>query len=99
VENSMALANLIDKRRLTRDLSVVTSEGVFDVKYNGNGMGYEEILVDGKTAKRTISIFWYVPRFEFNIGNQMAVVNVGVSPLLKIKKFDLEINGQTVYSE
>jgi hypothetical protein len=62
-------------------------------------MGYEEILVDGKTAKRTISIFWYVPRFEFIIGNQTAVVNVGVSPLLKIKKFDLEIEGETVYSE
>ena len=95
----MALANLLEKRRLSRDLSVITPEGVFDVKYNGNGMGYEEVLVDGKTAKRTISIWWYVPRFEFNIGNQTAVVNVGVSPLLKIKRFKLQINGETVYSE
>lgn len=95
----MALANLIEKRRLTRDLSVITTDGVFDVKYNGKGMGYEEVLVDGKTAKRTISFWWYVPRFEFNIGNQNAVVNVGVSPLLKIKRFNLEINGETIYSE
>jgi hypothetical protein len=95
----MVLANLIEKRRLSRDLSVVTSEGVFDVKYDGKGMGYEEILVDGKTAKRTVSVWWYVPRFEFNIGNQIAVVNVGVSPFLKINRFNLEINGETVYSE
>ncbi len=95
----MALANLIGKSRLTRDLSVVTSEGVFDLKYDGRGMGYEEVLVDSKTAKRTISVWWYVPRFEFNIGNKNAVVKVGVSPLLKISRFNLEIDGKIIYSE
>lgn len=95
----MALANLLDKSRLTRSLSVITDEGVFDVTYDGKGLGYEEVLVNGETAKREISIWWYVPRFEFELGNLSAVVNVGVSPLCKIKRFDLTVNGKTVYSE
>lgn len=95
----MALANLLGKERLSRSLSVVTPEGVFDVVYDGNGLGYEQVLVNGETAKRTISVWWYVPKFEFNIGNQNAVVKVGVSPLLKISRFSLDIEGETVYSE
>ncbi len=95
----MALANLLDKSRLTRSLSVVTSEGVFDAIYDGKGFGYEEVLVDGETAKRTISFWWYVPKFEFKIGSEMAVVIVGVSLLSKIKKFSLTINDELVYSE
>ncbi|MGI8670489.1 MAG: hypothetical protein ACR2J3_11705 [Aridibacter sp.] len=95
----MILANLVEKERLTRSLSVITHEGVFDIVYDGNGLGYEQILVDGETAKRTISIWWYVPRFEFNIGGQNAIVKVGVSPFLKISKFSLVVGGQTVYSE
>ncbi len=95
----MVLANLLEKERLTRSLSVITHEGVFDVVYDGNGLGYEQVLVDGETAKRTISIWWYVPKFEFNIGNQNAVVKVCVSPFLKISRFSLMVGDETVYSE
>lgn len=95
----MALANLIEKKRLTRSLSVITSDGVFDVEYDGNGLGYEQVLVNGETAQKTISVWWYVPKFEFPIGNKNAVVKVGVSPLLKIRRFSLTIDGETVYAE
>jgi hypothetical protein len=95
----MALANLIGKKRLTRSLSVITTEGVFDVVYDGNGLGYEQVLVNGETAQKTISVWWYVPRFEFALGNKKAVVQVGVSPLLKIRRFSLSVEGETVYAE
>lgn len=95
----MALANLIEKHRLTRSFSVVTGEGVFEVAYNGTGFGYEEILVNGETARRTGSFWWYVPKFEFFIGNLPSSVLVSVSPLMKISKFTLLIDGRIVYRE
>lgn len=95
----MNVANLIDQGRLTRTFSVITGEGVFEVVYDGNGMGYEEVLVDGETARRIPSFWWYVPRFEFSIGSLPAVVRVSVSPLIRISGFSLEIDGISVYTE
>jgi hypothetical protein len=95
----MSLANLIEKSRLTRKFSVVTTEGVFDVVYDGKGLGYEEILVDGQIAKRTPSFWWYIPRFEFEIGSLPAVVLVSVSAALKIDKFSLLVDDIVVYDE
>lgn len=93
------IANLIEKKWLWRTLHVVTDEGIFEVVYNGKGVGFEEILVEGKTANRTTSWLWYVPKFNFNLGNSEAQIKVKVSPLLQISSFDLTIAGKTVYSE
>ncbi|HZH33667.1 MAG TPA: hypothetical protein VEX64_02445 [Pyrinomonadaceae bacterium] len=95
----MLIATLTDKGRLFRKLNVVTSEGVFEVIYDGNGIGYESILVDGKIAARTSSYFWYVPEFNFNLGSLSATVNVRVSLLLSIRLFSLEVEGQQLYAE
>ncbi len=95
----MLIANLIEKRRLVRIFNVVTSDGVFEVIYNGTGMGYEEIIVDDQIAVRTSSYFWYVPKFEFLIGRASARVEVGISFWLEINQFNLIIAGESVYSE
>jgi len=95
----MFVANLIEKRRLVREFNVITSEGVFEVIYDGTGIGYEEIIVHNQTASRKKSYLWYVPEFEFYIGKLSAKVEVGVSVLLKINRFNLTISGENVYSE
>lgn len=93
------IANLIEKKWLWRTFHVVTDEGVFEVVYNGKGMGFEEVLVEGVIARRTISWVWYVPEFEFVIGNVKSKIKVKVSPFLQISSFDLSINEKLVYSE
>lgn len=95
----MFIANLIEQSRLIRKFNVVTTEGVFEVVYDGRGMGYEEIIVDNETACRTKSFWWYVPEFEFLIVNTPAKIEVVVSIWLKISRFNLIISGASVYSE
>jgi hypothetical protein len=95
----MIFANLIEKRRLFRKINVVTPEGVFEVIYNGQGLGYEEIVVNNEIANRTNSYFWYVPEFEFRLGNLPAKVNVSVSVQMKIKQFSLTVSGEEIYTD
>ena len=93
------IANLMEKKWLWRTFHVVTGEGVFEVVYNGKGTGFEEIRVNGEIARRTVSWWWYVPKFDFVLGNSKARVKVKVSPLLQIRSFDLSVDGRLVYSE
>jgi len=95
----MFIANLIEQSRLVRKFNVITNEGLYEVIYNGTGMGYEEIIVNGEIACRTNSYLWYVPQFEFLIGNTSAKVEVSVSVWMKIQHFNLIIAGVSVYSE
>lgn len=95
----MIFANLIEKHRLSRKFNVITPEGVFEVIYNGEGMGYEEIIVDNQIASRMKSYLWYVPRFEFFIGSSPAIVEVSVSNWHKIVHFTVVIANETVYTE
>ena len=95
----MAIANLIEKKWLWRTFHVVTPEGTFEVVYDGKGLGFEEVLVNGETACRMSSLFWYVPRFDFVIGSFASQINVKVSPLLQISAFDLIVNDELVYNE
>ena len=95
----MAIANLIEKKWLWRNFYVLTADGGFEVAYNGKGAGYEEITVNGKIACRRTSLWWYVPKFDFHIGESNVSVNVKISPLMRIKRFDLSVDGRLVYSE
>lgn len=95
----MLIANLIERSRLTRKFNVVTNEGLYEVVYDGTGMGYEQIVVNNEIACRTTSYLWYVPKFEFGIGSAPARVEVGISLWLQISRFDLIVAGVNLYSE
>ena len=95
----MIVANLIVKNWLYRKINVITSEGVFEIVYDGNGLGYEEVLVDGEIATRINSYLWYVPKFEFFVGSLRAKITVSVWVWLQIRSFAIEIDNETVYSE
>jgi len=94
----MFIAKLIAKRLLYRKFHVLSPNGSFEVVYNGGGMGYEEILVNGAIASRRSNL-WFVPEFEFKIGNASAKITVSVWVWLRFRSFNFEIEGESVYSE
>ena len=94
----MFIVKSVQKSWLTRTINVSTPRGLYEIIYNGQGLGYEEVLVNGQTVSRS-SQFWFVPKFEFYVGKFPAEIEVDISVLLRIKSFKLEIDGENVYSE
>lgn len=90
---------LIKKSWLKRHLSVQTQTGTYEVTYDGRGMGYESVLVDGHIAKVMHSYLWYAPEFRFQISDLPCIIKVRVWPWLTIRSFTLEIAGTVVYKE
>src|SRR5438105_532948 len=84
---------------LKRVLEVTTPDGVFEVEYNGRGVGNECIRVDGVEATRVQGTFWFVPRFEFLLGGRSAAVEVSVCPWLTLGSFHLTVEGTLLYCE
>ncbi|MCI0462617.1 MAG: hypothetical protein L0Z62_37175 [Gemmataceae bacterium] len=85
---------------LRRLLEVLTPEGaVFLVEYNGRGMGYESVSVNGELVARSSGPLWFVPRFEFFLGPRRAALEVRIGPLLNLLDLHLLIDGQVVYCD
>lgn len=100
----MLFATLQEKKRLFRKFNVVTPEGIFEVVYNGIGMGYELILVEGEIVASASSDLhsgktWFAPKFKFNVGSLLAVIEINVGWLMAIDSFSLEVDGQQLYAE
>ena len=92
-------AKLIRSTWLTREWRVTLLGKAHTVKYDGRGGGSEQVLVDGVCARRTKSWFWFVPRFEFQIEDTQARLDVRVNALLRVRACALKIKGTVVYSE
>jgi hypothetical protein len=84
---------------LYRSWEVVTSEGWFQVEYDGRGMGFECVRVQGEAVVSTRSRWWFVPRFDFRVGSLPAFLEVRVWPWLSLRSVRLNIDGHTVYDE
>jgi hypothetical protein len=74
------------------------SDGVHLVDYDGRGFGYEQVNFDGSIL-RILSLWWYVPRFEFKLSGWPSVVEVRVYPWLTLRSFALQVDGEVLYSE
>jgi hypothetical protein len=95
----MIFAKLTESRWLRREFEVYTPEGLFKVAYIGDGMGYEEVLVNGEVACHKSSHLWYAPEFYFSIGEYSALIEVRISIWMTIRYFSLEVDGLQIYSE
>jgi hypothetical protein len=93
------IAKLIEKGWLYRKFEVLAPHGSFEVAYDGKGIGYEQVTVNGEIANRRQSLFWYVPEFDFLIGGAPARISVRIWAWTQFRSFVFEINGETVYSE
>jgi hypothetical protein len=91
-------AVLIEQSWLRRVLEVHTAEELFLIEYNGRGLGYESVLVNGvKVAAK--SSLWFVPLFEFLLRDRLAVIEVRVWPWLTVRSFHLIVSGEELYGE
>ncbi|MBI5241888.1 MAG: hypothetical protein HY926_15555 [Elusimicrobia bacterium] len=69
------------------------------VEYNGRGMGYESVLVDGRVAKKTRSYPWFVPRFYFQVRGRPAKAEVRVWPWCTLRRLRISVDEETAYQE
>ena len=91
-------ATLIRRGWLLRGVEVSTSDGVHFVEYNGRGIGYEQVLVDGVVIRKR-SWYWFVPRFEFKLGGRSGVVEVRVWAWLSLRSLVLRVGDRIAYAE
>jgi hypothetical protein len=71
-----------------------------DVEWNGRGLGYESVRIDGVTVDRRPSSVWFVPEFEFDLpGGYQGFLEVRVWPWLGVRALRLSVDGHVVYSE
>ena len=90
---------LVDRSWWRRAFRVETKPRPVEVIYNGRGLGYEQVLVDGHVAVRKRSWFWFVPHFEFQFAGHSATFDVAVWPWFAISTFRFTIDGDLVYEE
>jgi len=92
-------AELAKARWLYRAIQVETPEELFLVVYNGWGLGYETVSVNGQVVNRETGVLWFAPRLTFYVGERLAVVRVRVWPWLTLRSLELLIDGWCVYAE
>jgi hypothetical protein len=92
-------AQLIKSSWLSRTWEISTPDGKFTVQYSGLGFGNEKISVNGKVTVKKSSLLWFVPRFEFPLGQAPAILEIRVWPWLAIRSLLLNVNGEDCYRE
>lgn len=89
---------LLEMKWLYRKFLLETADGNYRIEYIGRGFGNERVVVNGKFAAGGTSLFWFIPRFEFDLGTTAAVLHVRVWPWLKIRSMRLTVDGREVYA-
>ncbi len=91
-------AKLIHRGWLRRAIEFSLPDGPHVVEYDGRGIGFEHVSVDGAVLRKTCW-FWFVPRFEFKLGGWPGVVEVRVWPWLLLRSLMLRVGDRVVYAE
>jgi hypothetical protein len=68
------------------------------VEYSGRSLR-DTIRVNGRPVVRKMAWVWFVPRFEFSLDELPATIEVRISPLLAVVRFELRVAGRLVYEE
>lgn len=92
-------AKLVRRSWLTREWDVEVAGEHHRVKYNGTGVGFEEVLLDGLRACVVRTRHWFAPRFEFVVAGAPALVEVDITPALRVKRARLVIADRIVWDE
>ncbi len=90
-------ARLIGRGWLRRRIEFRLSDRVHIIEYNGRGLA-DKISVDGNVIRKWCW-YWFVPRFEFELGGQRGVVDVRVWPWLLLRCLVLRVGDSVLYGE
>ncbi len=96
---SSVMVRLRSRSWLRRVLDVSTPQGVYVVEYNGRGLGFETVYVNGHVAARQRGRVWFVPQFTFSLGGQTAVLDVRIWPWITLRMMSLRVDGALVYRD
>jgi len=91
--------SLVRRSRMRRTIAVTLPEGHYVVEYDGTGVGYETVQVRPGTSVRKLSLTWFVPRFEFDVGGHTGIIEIKVALWFAVRSFDFRIDDILVYSE
>jgi hypothetical protein len=91
-------AKLIHRGWLRRTVEVSLPDGPHVVEYDGKGLGFEQVSVDGAVIRKTCW-YWFVPLFEFKLGGWPGVVEVRIWPWLLLRSLVLRVGDRVVYAE
>jgi hypothetical protein len=95
----MMHATLLCRSWLKRVLRVKTSEGNYEVAYNGRGgWNGEAVYIDGQLAAHNPRL-WFGPVLVFPLGHQLAAVEIRVWPWFAIRSFHLLVEDVILYGE
>ena len=95
----MLQTQLLEKKWLKRVFQVETDTGIHRIEYNGRGIGFETVKVDGQVSVQKRSWFWFIPKFTFQLESISGEINVRVGPSLSIRSFRLILNSVIYYQE
>lgn len=93
------IATLRKQAWLFREWNLMTPTGEHTVAYDGRRYGYEFVRVDGEVAAKSRSWIWFIPKFEFTIGDTPVRVDVRVWPWFTLRAIRLHIADQVCYTE
>ena len=92
------LSRLIDRGWLRRVIEFTLVDGSHVVEYDGRGVGYETLKVDGIVIRK-MDWLWFVPRFNSKLGGWPLIVEVRVWPWFLLRSLVIRVDGQIVYAE
>lgn len=67
--------------------------------YNGRGLGYESVSVNGKLMAGQVSRLWFAPEFSFRLGSRPALIKVIVWLWMAIRSLELIVDDVSIYCE
>lgn len=74
-------------------------DGPHTLEYNGKGMGYESVLIEGQEVCRLPSHSWFVPRFDFEFMGRDTTLLVQVAPLKGTIQFAIWQGNHCLYQD
>ncbi len=88
----------VEPALLRRRLLLARNGREWLLEYSGRGLR-DTVRVNGQPVVRRVAWVWFVPRFSFALDDLPATIEVEISPLLAVRRFELRVDGRLIYLE
>jgi hypothetical protein len=98
-DKQIPTCRLVRSAWLVRVWEIIINGKTYRVEYNGWGMGYESVIVNGEVVARFGTMTAMVPKFDFVLDQQPVTLLLNANIWGKIYTMQLQIADHIVYSE